>query len=205
MAEGRDGAPDRQEIPAGKWARARWSKAMRVAFLDHLAATCNVIESAAAAGVTPSAVYQIRRRDPRFAARWEEALALGYQMLETRMVGHVLSGQRWGDPLATGDGALAAIDFEAGLRLLTQHRNGPVKPHKGRQAGYANRDDTDAMLLKRLRAIEARRVRDAGWATAVEAGKAELLTHDADADAPAAARDAVIEQAPGRKVAGNGA
>ena len=204
MASGRDGAPDRQGILAGKWARARWSKAMRMAFLDHLAATCNVMESAATAGVTPSAVYQIRRRDPRFAAKWEEALALGYQMLETRMLGHVLSGQRASDPLATGDGALAAIDFEAGLRLLSQHRNGQVKPHKGRQVSYAARDETDAVLLKRLKMIETRRAREAEWAAQVEAGKAGLLPHDAGADNPPAARDAVIELLPQAQAVADG-
>lgn len=204
MANGQDGAPDQRDILAGKWARARWSKAMRTAFLDHLAATCNVIESAAAAGVTPSAVYQIRRRDPGFAAKWEEALALGYQMLETRMVGHVLSGQRWGDSLTTGDGALAAIDFEAGLRLLSQHRNGQVKPHKGRQASYATRDETDAVLLKRLKVIETRRAREAEWAARVEAGKAGLLMHDAGGGDPIPAGDAVIDHAPQREAACDG-
>lgn len=169
---------------------------MRTAFLDHLAATCNVIESAATAGVTPSAVYQIRRRDPGFAAKWEEALALGYQMLETRMLGHVLSGRRWSDPLASGNGELAAIDFESALRLMSQHRNAPTKPHKGRQPSYATPDETDAVLLKRLKAIEMRRAREAEWAAQVAAGKAGLLTQNAGAGDAVPARNAVIDHVP---------
>ena len=178
MGSGRRTTLDGQNTPASRLARARWSKAMRAVFLDHLAGTCNVMQSAAAAGVTASAVYQIRRRDPAFAAKWEEALALGYQMVETRLLDHVLAGRCRTDPLATDGGEQPAIDFESALRLLSQHRNGQGKPHKGRQAEYATREETDAMLLKRLRAIEARRAREAGWAAAVAAGKAARLTHE---------------------------
>lgn len=195
MASGRRTDLDGQDTPAGKLARARWSKAMRAAFLDHLAGTCNVEQSAAAAGVCKTSVYAIRRRDPDFAAKWEEALALGYQMLETRLLDHVLAGRCRTDPLATDGGEQPAIDFEAALRLLAQQRNAEGKPHKGRQVAFATREETDAMLLKRLAAIEARRAREAGWAAAVAAGKAARLTHEAP-DAGGDPRRAIIDQRP---------
>ncbi|WP_343520258.1 hypothetical protein [Sphingomonas sp.] len=162
-----------QPAPRGKRWQARWGKAMRAAFLDHLAATCNVSRAAAAAGVFPATVYAARRRDPEFAAQWEEALALGYQMLETRLVGHVLEGRRRDEQVEGGDpGDSGGIDFEAALRLLSQHRTAQGKPHKGRQPQFAAPEETDKMLLKRLAHIEARRAREAGWAAAVAAGKA---------------------------------
>lgn len=195
MASGRRTNLDGQNTPAGKLARARWSKAMRAAFLDHLAATCNVTAAAAAAGVCKTSVYQIRRRDPAFAAKWEEALALGYQMIETRLLGHVLSGRGRTDPMAGEDEGRPAIDFEAALRLLAQHRGGQDKPHKGRQPAFAAPEETDAVLLTRLRAIEARRAREAGWAAAVAAGKAAAPTHAAG-DPARDPRRAITDQGP---------
>ena len=179
-----------------KW--VRWTKTMRETFLDHLAATCNVREAAAVIGVIPGSVYSLRRREPKFAAAWEEALALGYQMLETRVVGHVLAGGTRHDPLGCGvDSNLGPIDFESALRLLVAHRNAPGKPRThGRGPQFATRDETDVMLLKRLKAIELRRAREAEWAAQAEAGKAGLLTHDAGAGDPVPASDAVIDHVP---------
>ncbi len=176
-----------------KW--IRWTKAMRETFLDHLAATCNVREAAAVIGVIPGSVYSLRRREPKFAAAWEEALGLGYQMLETRVVGHVLAGGTRLDPLGCGvDSSLGPIDFESALRLLMAHRNTPGKPRThGRGPQFASRDETDVMLLKRLKAIEMRRAREAQWAAQADAGKAGLLTHHAEAGDSAPARGAVID------------
>ena len=197
MPGGCHSSRDGQDIPVGKWARARWSKAMRAAFLDHLAATCNVKESAAAAGVSKNSVYQIRRRDAAFAEKWEEALALGYQMVETRLLGHVLAGFGRNDPLSYDDADPCAIDFESALRLLAAHRNTTGKPRKGGVGPqFAAPDETDAVLLKRLKVIEMRRAREAQWAAQVEAGKAGLLTQDAGAGDPVLTRDAVIDHAP---------
>lgn len=187
-----------------KW--VRWTKTMRETFLDHLAATCNVREAAAVIGVIPGSVYSLRRREPKFAAAWEEALALGYQMLETRVVGHVLAGGTRRDPLGCGvDSILGAIDFESALRLLVAHRNAPGKPRThGRGPQFATRDETDTMLLKRLKAIELRRAREAERATQTEADKAALLTHDADACDPVPACNAMIDHAPEAKAVNDG-
>ncbi|QDX27331.1 hypothetical protein FPZ54_15850 [Sphingomonas suaedae] len=187
-----------------KW--VRWTKTMRETFLDHLAATCNVRESAAVIGVIPGSVYTLRRREPAFAAAWEEALALGYQMLETRVVGHVLAGRTRHDPLGCGvDSALGPIDFESALRLLMAHRNVPGKPRThGRGPQFAAPDETDALLLKRLKAIETRRARDAEWAAQVDAKTAGLLTHGAGAGGPVPVRDAATEHAPQAEVAHDG-
>ncbi|MBX3593711.1 hypothetical protein [Sphingomonas sp.] len=146
-----------------KW--VRWTKAMRETFLDHLAATCNVRESAAVIGVIPGSVYALRRREPRFAAQWDEALALGYQMLETLAVGHVLAGGGIKDKLTAGvDPTAGPIDLEAAFRLLTVHRNAPGKPRRNRGPVFAEPEQTDQVLLAKLKQIEARRMRDAAAA-----------------------------------------
>ena len=70
----------------------RWTKKKRAVFLDELAGTCNVRQAAAAARVTPQSVYRLRRKDPGFVEEWHEALLAGYEMLETELLGHLLSG-----------------------------------------------------------------------------------------------------------------
>jgi hypothetical protein len=55
----------------------------RVLFLDHLAESSNVSESAAKAGISPSRAYKVRREEPAFARLWRAALWEGYTHLET--------------------------------------------------------------------------------------------------------------------------
>ena len=144
---------------ARKW--VRWNAKMRESFLDHLAATCNVKASAEYIGVDPSSVYVLRRRDKRFAEAWGEALALGYEMLETLLVGHALSGDD-SDVLNCGAEVRSGpVAVDLALRLLTAHRNATGKPRRGGpQRQFATADETDAFLMKKLAAIEKRRARE---------------------------------------------
>jgi hypothetical protein len=64
----------------------RWTDAAEALFLDALAASCNVRWSAAQCGFSKEALYARRRRDPVFAAKWQEALVQGYVRLETGLV-----------------------------------------------------------------------------------------------------------------------
>lgn len=141
----------------------RWTKKMRATFLDHLAATCNVKQAAEAIGVEPCSVYLLRRREPAFADAWGEALALGYEMLETQLVGHALAG---GDPNGVLDNAAETragpISVELALKLLTLHRDREGKPRRGGpKPKYAKPEDTDAVLLAKLADLEAKRARAA--------------------------------------------
>ena len=57
--------------------RNGWTSAKRGAFLDELAASCNVTRAAAAAGMGRDAAYGLRRRDPVFAEAWAAAIEQG--------------------------------------------------------------------------------------------------------------------------------
>jgi len=70
----------------------RWSDLKKGKFLDHLAISGDVSAAAALIGVKVSAVYALRRRDAAFARDWQVAVDSGYQLLETLLLGHVLSG-----------------------------------------------------------------------------------------------------------------
>jgi hypothetical protein len=135
----------------------RWSQAMRRTFLDHLAATGNVHASAAAIDVHENTIYALRRRDPAFVAAWDEALKLGYQMLETRLLGHVLAGGT-----ATGkmdQGAFGTLDANVALSMLSNHRAAMAgRPPRGLQSTpkRATREETNAALLTKLDAIDKR-------------------------------------------------
>lgn len=100
----------------------------REIFLEHLAATCNVQASAAAAGVAVSTVYANRMRDPDFRSDWQAALEQGYAALEVALVERALHGGRRakvrGDKQVEGPDAPGEIDWEKGLELLRHHQRG---------------------------------------------------------------------------------
>ncbi|HEX8485407.1 hypothetical protein [Sphingomonas sp.] len=148
--------------------RVQWSPERKAAFLDHLAATCNVSASAAVVGVPATAIYPLRRRDADFAAAWGEALISGYEMLETQLVGHALNGggareTTNGDVTPTG-----TIDVDLALKLLGTHQGAMLgKPLKGGpKLTKATSQETTEAILKKLRAIEGRVRRGRGPALA---------------------------------------
>ncbi|MFW2850571.1 hypothetical protein ACM61V_01410 [Sphingomonas sp. TX0543] len=135
----------------------KWPAAQREAFLDCLSASCNVKAAAVAGGVHVATVHRWRRQDPAFAQAWGEALALGYEMLETRLLGHALGGEP-GDMIAGAD-PLPAISVDLSIKLLSRHREATGRPRRatGPTRRYADQDDSDRAILAKLAQIEARR------------------------------------------------
>lgn len=64
----------------------------RTAFLEHLAISSSVKQSAAVAGIPNSTLYLWQRRYPDFAADWLLALAAGYELLEMEMLERARQG-----------------------------------------------------------------------------------------------------------------
>ena len=143
-------APRRAPRPGPRrW--VRWTGKLKTAFLDHLAGSCDVAGSAAAIGVNPVSVYALRRKDPEFAQAWSEALALGYELLETQLIGHALAGGG-----ASFAGAHGPMDTELAIRLLGIYR---APRSAGRKRGgpplkRMTPAEIEAVLLKRLEAVE---------------------------------------------------
>ncbi|MDH4746599.1 hypothetical protein OMP43_21450 [Sphingomonas sp. CBMAI 2297] len=133
----------------------RWTKKKRAAFLDELAGTCNVRQAAAAARVTPQSVYRLRRKDPGFVEEWHEALLAGYEMLETELLGHLLSGNP-GKTITRLDGG--QIDMRMLIQLLEAHRRSlQGKWRGGPPLRRADPEDTNKAILKKLEAIDRAR------------------------------------------------
>lgn len=89
-------------------------------FLDFLAESSNVSQSAVKAGVNASRAYKIRREEPEFARDWLSALSEGYVHLEME----VLRRLREGD-LQTE--ASDKYDFANAIRLLSAHRDNAAR------------------------------------------------------------------------------
>jgi hypothetical protein len=85
-------AADNRIVQCAAVRKDGWTKARRAGFFAMLSATCNVRASAAAMGMTDCGAYDVRRRDPVFAAQWQEALAEGYGRLEQALMALALEG-----------------------------------------------------------------------------------------------------------------
>ena len=89
-------------------------------FLDLLAESSNVSESARRAGINPSRAYKVRREEPEFARQWLAALWEGYTHLEME----VLRRLREGDMSAEDD---SKYDLANAIRLLNAHRENATR------------------------------------------------------------------------------
>lgn len=131
--------------------------AQQEAFLAHFSANCNVAAAAAAAGATVSALYRWRRDDPAFAEAWGEALAMGYQLLEARLVAHALAGTGGGELDGIEPIAAAPIHVELALKLMALQRHSAAKGFPGRPRKPVAREDMLKVLLARIELIEQRK------------------------------------------------
>ena len=107
---------------AGQLKRAghdRWSQRKEKLFFDELAATANVKRAAAAAGVSPNAVYQRRTRDSHFKAKWAAVLETGRASIEMHLVE---AANRTFDPdeLDTGD-VQPKVSVAEAIRIVQTH------------------------------------------------------------------------------------
>jgi hypothetical protein len=133
-------------------------------FLAKLAETSNVRLSCEVAGITPTTVYDLRRRDPAFAQRWLDALCEGYDNLEMEMLYHLRTGE--------SAGAATKFNFAVALRMLLAHRE-TVSREKARRVDVDVEDVRASIELKvaamRERVL-ARREREAAAAAAAGNG-----------------------------------
>ncbi len=129
----------------------------REAFLSHFAANCNVVAAAAAAAVPITTLYDWRREDADFAAAWNDALAMGYAMLEARLVAHALAGVRGETLESAGSGEVAPVSVDLALKLMGMHRHHAARRASPSTMKWAPREDVLKVLLDRLELIDKRR------------------------------------------------
>lgn len=109
----------------------RWSNTAEAIFLEHLAASANVLASAAEAGFSTTAIYKRRMKEPAFAARWQVALEQGYARLEMQLV-EIATSSLAGEEIA-GDKPIPRMTPEEAMNLLKLHR---AQVHGGKAQRY---------------------------------------------------------------------
>ena len=112
----------------------------RSAFLAALAETSNVSASAERAGVRPRVVYELRRENADFAAKWRAALYEGYTNLEMEVLGYL----RDKDPARK-------MDVASALRLLAAHKESVAREEA--QRANVSAADVRASLARKVEAL----------------------------------------------------
>lgn len=139
----------------------RWTDADEIVFLDTLSTTCNVKRSADASGFSTVAIYNRRRRDSGFAARWDIALDQGYARLEMLLVQRASESLEGWQP--DPDTPIPPVSVHDATNILKLHR-ARIRGD-GRMPGWRARprslEEVRDSILTKLDAIETAR-RDAG-------------------------------------------
>lgn len=99
----------------------KWGKT----FLSELAVTSNVSAAARKAKIHTSAAYDLRRANPEFARKWQEALCEGYDHLELELLGRLRTGEV--KPAPGARRGVRSFDNGTAFRLLSAHREAVSK------------------------------------------------------------------------------
>lgn len=144
--------------------RDGWSKRDKRVFLDHFRATCNVSASARAAGKNEKSAWNLRDRDPEFAAEWDAALRGADVRLMAKLVVHAETKGRVvesedGEPAEAG---IEDFDPDLAIRLIKLRQGGPIGRHGHRRGGppqRATKAEVIARLKKQFAALDRRKAR----------------------------------------------
>jgi hypothetical protein len=157
-----------------KAAKGGWTPAKRAAFLEHLAATCNIAASARAVGMAPRGAHALKARDAVFAADWAAAIEAAYETLEARLLAYALGeveGEAEAESEAEADGDAEAelrgahFDPRVAVQALGFRRRDAAAGGRGPSCKRATIAEVEAALVAKLDAIARR-----GQAGAAEDG-----------------------------------
>ncbi len=164
---GKTGAPAERRV----YRADGWTEARRSVFLDVLSTCATVKTAAAAAGMDVSGVYHLRRRDPVFAAQWEEALATGYATIEAALLQRAAAAVDAADP--------AELDTELAKWMLSHRdRRGGQKPGDPRRMKTVSPKELSDAILAKLDVLD-RRERAKRERAKAEGGPTRLAKSDA--------------------------
>ena len=151
---------NRRRLQRRRMRHVRFGQARQEVFLNHFAGCGDAREAAQVAGVDHSTVYKRRRKDPVFAAGFDEALEQSYVRLHVEAVRQALLIQKrmrraLDEGVPTGE---VAENFELVLKLLDRwdRRNGrigvrAVAPERRQPLSF---DESIALLERKLRNLD---------------------------------------------------
>ena len=123
--------------------RTSLTKAQRIVFLDHLAATANVKRSAEAVGRKAPTLYGMKQRDPEFAAAWQVALEAGYARIEEELLAHAL-GDATTDYVPGESEVESARPFDPNLALKLLSQRDARRPRRFHGPSYSRAPAAEA-------------------------------------------------------------
>lgn len=131
----------------------RWTEEAEALFFGHLALTCNVTRSAAAAGFSATRMFQKRRDEPDFARKWQAALEQGHARLEALLVQRAIETLEGFAPDA--DGPIPAMTIRDVTTILGHHRDRVHGGPRSRRSWARPRsmDEVRDSILAKLEAI----------------------------------------------------
>jgi hypothetical protein len=149
-----------------KAAKGGWTPAKRAAFLEHLAATCNIAASARAVGMAPRGAHALKKSDAAFAADWAGAIEAAYETLEVRLLAYALGdaeGEAEAESEAEADGDAEAelrgahFDPRVAVQALGFRKRGgaAVGAGAGTLRKRVSLAELEAVLVARLDALDA--------------------------------------------------
>jgi hypothetical protein len=141
-------------LQVSKTRRKLFGRARQQAFLEHLAATCNVTASAREAGVVPGTVYAHRMKNPDFRDGWRAALEQGYARLEAMLLERATSAA--GRFEVAGDKEVdAPFDWDKAMDLLRQHQRGLAggTPDNRQRPGRVPIEALTEKLVRKIKAL----------------------------------------------------
>jgi hypothetical protein len=155
---------NRRVLQRRKMRHVRFDEARQQAFLAHFCWSCDAIAAAAEVGICERTVYAHRRRNPGFAAEFQEALEQGYVRLDAEALRQRLEAQQrlraamdGSEPRAAIISTDAAAEFERVLKLLWRWDRRKRRPDRhaapdGRRQVWTF-DAAIELLGKRLKAL----------------------------------------------------
>lgn len=154
VVRGTGGAGGGKRVQVARARVKQWSPRAEERFLETLAATCNVKAACAEVGLTAASAYNHRRRWAGFARRWDDAIKLGYIVLEAGLVeaaGNIFSEQ---EPAAPGPIHNMTAAQAIHLLHMHKHRVHRIGRAPGRAMGPPDFDAVRASILRKIDAIE---------------------------------------------------
>lgn len=129
-------AMDQRRLHARKPRANELTAKRRAEFLDHFAASCNLKQSAAAIGISRTALYKRRRTDAGFRRAWALAQEQGYVVLEAELLRRsreLLEGREVTEEMLD---SLNGMDAKLAFAILQNHQKnagkepGDIKPQR---------------------------------------------------------------------------
>lgn len=150
-----DLAPRRRPYRLTRVKRDGWTPKRRETFLLMLTQTGCVEDAAVAAGMTHGGAYQLRDRDPEFAAAWRRAITEAKVTLEGKLIARAIKG----------DDIASTVKYPDRIAMFLLSRHDKIAPPEPDESGPPV-DELCVEIEKRLAAIRARKAgEDPGDAT----------------------------------------